>query len=60
MFLEKEGNSEMHINLDLVMFVCWDKKKRIRFHKINGDLLTWVYPSKQKAWEDMQVIKRID
>ena len=60
MFLEKEQNSGNCINLDQVMFVCWDKKKRIRFHKLNGDLLTWVYPSKQKAWVDMQVVKGID
>ena len=59
MYLKKSDDNTILINLDIVMFIKWDKKKTIFFNYLNRRIEPWDYSSEQKAAEDMDKIKKI-
>ncbi len=59
MFLERNHNSGEYINLYNVLFVRWDKKRKVEFELMDGTKRYWDYATVQKAQDDIDIIERI-
>ena len=59
MFIEKNNNPGLIINLDHVASMNWDKELSVEFILANGQTITWKYKTEEEQMEDLNVLSKI-